>query len=77
MHELGERLTEVVVQVRHSDEVGGGLVGPADETVLVDDDLVRAQLEQQPVAVGLLLEGPLELPVGGDVGDDADAALIP
>ena len=72
--ELGERLAEVLVQVRHADEVGCRLVGPADEAVLVDDDAVRAQLEQQPVAVGLLLEGPLELAVGGDVGDDADAA---
>ena len=40
----------------------------------MDDDAVRAQLEQQPVAVGLLLERLLGCAVGGDVGDDADAA---
>ena len=74
MEELRERLAEVLVEVGDADEVGRGLVRPADQAVLVHDDAVRAQLEQQPVAVGLLLERPLDFAVGGDVGDDADAA---
>ena len=59
--ELRERLAEVVVEVVDADEVGRGLVRPADEPVLVHDDPVGAQLEQQPVAVGLLLERLLGL----------------
>ena len=58
--ELGEGLAEVVVEVVDADEVGRGLVRPADEPVLVHDDAVGAQLEQQPVAVGLLLERLLD-----------------
>ncbi len=72
--ELRERLAQVLVEVGDPDEVGRGLVGPADQPVLVHDDAVGAQLEQQSVAVGLLLEGPLGLTVAGDVRDDADAA---
>ena len=74
MDELGEGLAEVLVEVGDPDEVGRGLVRPADQPVLVHDDAVGAQLEQQPVAVGLLLEGLLGLTVAGDVRDDADAA---
>ena len=45
--ELGERLAEVVVEVGDADEVGRGLVRPADQPVLVHDDAVGAQLEQR------------------------------
>ena len=48
--------TEVVVEVGDADEVGRGLVHPADQPVLVHDDAVGAQLEEEAVAVGLLLE---------------------
>ncbi len=74
MDELGDGLAEVVVEVVDADELGRGLVRPADQAVLVHDDAVGAQLEQEPVAVGLLLQRLFRAAARGDVGEHADAA---